>query len=76
MIIIIIIQLTSLQVLQLHGSHDITTLPMKGIMSEKKTHEVETMSRVVSRLAKGKFIYVIFPFLFFLLSCLLAAQLP
>ncbi|KAK8719523.1 hypothetical protein OTU49_013985 [Cherax quadricarinatus] len=45
---------TSLQeVFALYGSSDVTTLKIKGIMSEKKTHEVEVMSRVVAQLAKG-----------------------
>ncbi|ROT80200.1 Methyltransferase-like 25 [Penaeus vannamei] len=41
------------QVLDLHGSCKIPVLPMTGIMSEKKSHEVEVMSEVIARLAKG-----------------------
>ncbi|XP_068249689.1 probable methyltransferase-like protein 25 isoform X2 [Palaemon carinicauda] len=41
------------EILEIYGPIDVITLPMRGVMSEKKTHEVETMSRIVSRLAKG-----------------------
>ncbi|XP_063594637.1 probable methyltransferase-like protein 25 [Penaeus indicus] len=41
------------QILDLHGSCKIPVLPMTGIMSEKKSHEVEIMSEVIARLAKG-----------------------
>ncbi|XP_069158797.1 probable methyltransferase-like protein 25 [Procambarus clarkii] len=45
---------TSLEeVLKIHGSDKIRTLKMKGIMSDKKAHEVEVMSQVIARLAKG-----------------------
>ncbi|XP_064089296.1 probable methyltransferase-like protein 25 isoform X2 [Macrobrachium nipponense] len=41
------------EILEIYGPQEVATLPMKGVMSVKKTHEVETMSRVISRLAKG-----------------------
>ncbi|XP_066984565.1 probable methyltransferase-like protein 25 isoform X2 [Macrobrachium rosenbergii] len=41
------------EILEIYGPQEVATLPMKGVMSKKKTHEVETMSRVISRLAKG-----------------------
>lgn len=41
-------------ILEHHGLQDIPTLKMKGIMSEKKMHEVDIMSNVVARIAKGK----------------------
>lgn len=42
------------QILEHHGLQDIPTIEMKGIMSEKKMHEVDIMSNVVARIAKGK----------------------
>ncbi|XP_042860929.1 methyltransferase-like protein 25 isoform X2 [Penaeus japonicus] len=42
-----------LKILDLHGSNKIPVLPMTGIMSEKKSHEVEVMSEVIARLARG-----------------------
>ncbi|CAL4059824.1 unnamed protein product [Meganyctiphanes norvegica] len=42
------------EVLEDHGAQDISTIKMKGIMSEKKMHEVDIMSNIVARIAKGK----------------------
>ncbi|KAK8395905.1 hypothetical protein O3P69_005792 [Scylla paramamosain] len=42
------------QILDQYGSAEISVLPMKGIMSHKKTHEVEVMAQVIARLAKGQ----------------------
>ncbi|KAK7074237.1 Methyltransferase-like protein 25 [Halocaridina rubra] len=41
------------EILEAYGAEDVATFPIKGIMSEKKSHEVEIFSRVISRLAKG-----------------------
>ncbi|XP_050696122.1 protein split ends-like isoform X2 [Eriocheir sinensis] len=41
------------QILGEYGSAEINVLAMKGIMSLKKTHEVDTMAQVIARLAKG-----------------------
>lgn len=41
------------QILDQYGSAEISVVPMKGIMSLKKTHEVDVMAQVIARLAKG-----------------------
>ncbi|XP_071521829.1 probable methyltransferase-like protein 25 isoform X2 [Panulirus ornatus] len=41
------------EVLNAYGSSEVNTFEMRGIMSDKKSHEVEVMSQVTARLAKG-----------------------